>query len=343
MNSTADTVVQRTMYYASGVPMAESWGRDTQPYLYNGKEFVEAHGWNTYDYGFRGYYPTIGRFTSVDPLAEQTPWQSPYVYAGNRFVNAIDWMGLSMYGGMTSFGHAVDICQYIVYDGNTGRILDFDLEDDDRGVYVYWGEDWEIGGDRSNLEVVGTHKTGLNILDIMGAGGILNFNAAMESYACVPRDIPCLASMPNTLQKSVDVAQNAVNYSSSILGFESMLRCNEFWWVGKSRKMYFKYQRLGSQRYVYNNSYQIAKQAILPAKNLAKRLSGASIFFDAAEVAVDQEVKPSNIINTTVAVFALIPGCEWIPIVYGIVDISSLMLTGESLGDRANNYWGTIK
>ena len=55
VNSTADTVVQRTMFYASGVPMAQSIGRDKQPYLYNGKEFVEAHGLNSYDYGFRGY------------------------------------------------------------------------------------------------------------------------------------------------------------------------------------------------------------------------------------------------------------------------------------------------
>ena len=48
---------------------------------------------NTYDYGFRGYYATIGRFTSIDPLAEQTPWQSPYAYAGNNIINNIDWMG----------------------------------------------------------------------------------------------------------------------------------------------------------------------------------------------------------------------------------------------------------
>ena len=46
VNSTRDSVIQRTLYYASGVPMAQSWGRDTQPYLYNGKEFIEAHGWN---------------------------------------------------------------------------------------------------------------------------------------------------------------------------------------------------------------------------------------------------------------------------------------------------------
>lgn len=102
VNSAADTVVQRTMYYASGVPMAESTGRDAQPYLYNGKEFIEAHGLNTYDYGFRGYYASIGRFTSIDPLAEQTPWQSPYVYANNDFINKIDFMGLS---GGDGFAH----------------------------------------------------------------------------------------------------------------------------------------------------------------------------------------------------------------------------------------------
>lgn len=93
LDSEADSIVQSTYYSASGVPFSNNL--DEQPYLYNGKEFVEAHGWNTYDYGFRGYYAPIGRFTSIDPLAEQCPWQSPYAYAGNNFVNNIDWMGLS--------------------------------------------------------------------------------------------------------------------------------------------------------------------------------------------------------------------------------------------------------
>lgn len=166
VNSTADTVVQRTMYYASGVPMAESWGRDTQPYLYNGKEFVEAHGLNTYDYGFRGYYATIGRFTSIDPLAEQTPWQSPYVYANNNFINKIDYMGLSgddsfahdnsdifvdgdrygFGGGLSNLGWGiwswsmlngigVQTLNYIITD-EEGIILDADLTSSDKGIYV---------------------------------------------------------------------------------------------------------------------------------------------------------------------------------------------------------------
>ena len=69
VNSVADTLVQSTIYYPSGVPMAqnlgpdvapsyynalglqytENFGRDEQPYLYNGKEFIEAHGLNEYD------------------------------------------------------------------------------------------------------------------------------------------------------------------------------------------------------------------------------------------------------------------------------------------------------
>ena len=125
VNVDADSVIQRTMYYASGVPMAASIGRDEQPYLYNGKEFVEAHGWHTYDYGFRGYYAPIGRFTSIDPLAEQTPWQSPYAYAGNNFINAIDWMGLS---GMTT--------EYYYTEINNQGIVICHIDNDDNSVML---------------------------------------------------------------------------------------------------------------------------------------------------------------------------------------------------------------
>ena len=94
-DATYDSIVQQTLYYASGLPVSVSTGQDVQPYKYNGKEFVEMHGYDVYEYGARGYYATIGRFTSIDPLCEQTPWQSPYVYANNNWVNNIDWMGMS--------------------------------------------------------------------------------------------------------------------------------------------------------------------------------------------------------------------------------------------------------
>ena len=340
VNSMADTTIQSTIYYASGVPMVQSWGKDRQPYLYNGKEFIEAHDYNTYDYGFRGYYATTGRFTSVDPLAEQTPWQSPYAYAGNDFTNAIDWMGLS---GMVGYRSSGSSCQYIVYDGYTGVILDYDLDDEDRGVYVYYGDEWEIGGDRTNLTFIGIHKKGLNLLDIMESGGTINLKSCMESYSCVSQEVVCTATMPNISQKTIDVMQNINNFSESTISLETTIKCNEFWWVGKNGNLYFKSQKMGPRRYVYNRSYQIAVKAVKPIKNTAAGLSGASIILDVAEIAIDGEIKPSNIINTTVAVFALVPGCEWIPILYGLIDINVMIFTGKSIGDKANNYWGTIK
>ena len=133
-NMMSDSIVQQTVYYASGLPMAYSFGRDKQPYLYNGKEFVEAHGYNTYDYGFRGYYATIGRFTTIDPLAEQTPWQSPYAYACNNFINNIDWMGLAKLKPHQN--------QWIATD-DEGVVIDSDLTSPDKGMYRVNRETYE--------------------------------------------------------------------------------------------------------------------------------------------------------------------------------------------------------
>ena len=84
--------VQRINYYPSGLPWnsATGTGAGVQNKKYNGKEFVEMHGYDTYDYGARGYYPAIGRFTSVDPLAEKYYSISPYVYCAGNPVKFID-------------------------------------------------------------------------------------------------------------------------------------------------------------------------------------------------------------------------------------------------------------
>lgn len=48
------------------------------------------HGFDTYDYGTRGYYSAIGRFTTIDPLAEKDYSISPYAYCENNPANRID-------------------------------------------------------------------------------------------------------------------------------------------------------------------------------------------------------------------------------------------------------------
>lgn len=61
-----------------------------QPYRYNGKELEDKHGLNWYDYEARHMEPAMGRFTTIDPLAEKYYSISPYAYVGNNPINAID-------------------------------------------------------------------------------------------------------------------------------------------------------------------------------------------------------------------------------------------------------------
>lgn len=64
---------------------------------FNGKERDDDGEFGTvthYDYGFRIYNPGIGKFLSVDPLAKSYPWYTPYQFAGNTPIWAIDIDGL---------------------------------------------------------------------------------------------------------------------------------------------------------------------------------------------------------------------------------------------------------
>ena len=53
-------------------------------------------GGSTYDYGFRIYNAQLGKFLSVDPLTYDFPWWTPYQFAGNTPIMAIDLDGLEI-------------------------------------------------------------------------------------------------------------------------------------------------------------------------------------------------------------------------------------------------------
>ena len=90
------TPIQRNHYYPFGLPMAETANaeQDKQSYKYNGKEFERKDGLNWMDYGARHYDVALGRFTTVDPLAEKYYSISPYAYCGNNPILNIDPNGM---------------------------------------------------------------------------------------------------------------------------------------------------------------------------------------------------------------------------------------------------------
>ena len=89
------SIVQSMNYYPFGAQFCDgSTDNNFQSRRYNGKEFDNMHGLNTYDYGARQYNPVTARWDRVDPLCEKYYSVSPYGYCGDNPVNAVDADGM---------------------------------------------------------------------------------------------------------------------------------------------------------------------------------------------------------------------------------------------------------
>ncbi|MDX2280215.1 MAG: RHS repeat-associated core domain-containing protein [Saprospiraceae bacterium] len=120
-------VLSTQQYYPFGMLMPgrqHAVGSYDYRYGFNGKEGDdEVKGDdNQQDYGMRIYDPRVGRFLSVDPITKQYPELTPYQFASNTPIQAIDLDGLERYhytllkgfngGPILIFDHAEHIIDY---------------------------------------------------------------------------------------------------------------------------------------------------------------------------------------------------------------------------------------
>ncbi len=85
-------VVAQNDYYAFGLKHENPnlANHTSNRYLYNGKEEQTTGNVDLLDYGARMYDATLGRWHSVDPMAEKDFGTSSYVYCGNNPIRYID-------------------------------------------------------------------------------------------------------------------------------------------------------------------------------------------------------------------------------------------------------------
>ncbi len=143
-------------------------------YGFNGKEKDADGEWGSnthYDYGFRIYNPAIAKFLSVDPLAPDYPYYTPYQFAGNMPIWAIDLDGLEPEFRTDDNGVSTDAYGKELSDGDVRN-----ANDQATGQNSDWIWDAALGDFRANTlaEVTVTAETNADKYRVTG----LNSGAA---------------------------------------------------------------------------------------------------------------------------------------------------------------------
>jgi hypothetical protein len=106
---------------------------------------------NQQDYGMRIYDPRIGRFLSVDPLTKSYPWYTPYQFAGNKPIWAVDLDGMEEWQTNNGSGETVRGPLNPEYAASQGLTMKGDKKQfkaplKNENLDFEWHEPWEKKG-----------------------------------------------------------------------------------------------------------------------------------------------------------------------------------------------------
>ena len=97
VNAYTNEVEQINHYYPYGALMGDiSTQPEKQDFKYSGKELDRTYGLDLHDFEARQQDPLVGRFTSIDPMAEKYYWLSPYAYCAGDPINLVDPTGMDI-------------------------------------------------------------------------------------------------------------------------------------------------------------------------------------------------------------------------------------------------------
>ena len=72
-------------------------GTENNYQTYQGQEIHKELGLDAIEFKYRFYYPDVGRFWSIDPLAEKYNYNSTYAFGENKLGMGIELEGLEVF------------------------------------------------------------------------------------------------------------------------------------------------------------------------------------------------------------------------------------------------------
>ena len=148
-------------------------GTTANKYQYNGKEIQDDFGLYWYDYGARFYDPMVGRWHTIDPMAESYYSFSPFHFSGNNPMKFLDLNGMN-YDWVEKAGGGE-----LVWDDKVTSANDKDLQKGDKylgkAVVVFGGSTDEKLGKGQNLFGEGAKLANVTVYGPDGADDVKTY------------------------------------------------------------------------------------------------------------------------------------------------------------------------
>ena len=201
------TVKQTNQYYPFGKRWDDMGETFKQPYLYNCKELDEMHDLSWYDYGARMYEPALGRFMTIDPMAEK--YYNISAYCANNPVNYVDLHGdsLTLSGTIQDIELAVSI-----YNKGLGGF--YTVNADKNGLLSLSPVDGKNFGNMSE-----TQKYFYNMLDkVINGNGMATINIEHGSDVLIGD----ISNYKIDISDIMNIGDGPYISSESVLGHETL-------------------------------------------------------------------------------------------------------------------------
>lgn len=169
------TMLDRSMYYPYGSGFYDMNSRSGR-FQFAGKELDKMQNLNMYDFGARFYDPSLGRFSTSDPLCERHYGVSPYLYCAGNPNKYNDPLGLDWISAQ--FDNHI----FIFFDNRVESV------DDITNNYGRDLENWTYLGDNGQI-VIGSKMDGSTITIGLGQDGSFSINGVVQTNEYDSSDI----------------------------------------------------------------------------------------------------------------------------------------------------------
>ncbi|RKN75916.1 RHS repeat domain-containing protein [Ulvibacterium marinum] len=176
-------IVEENNYYPYGLKhqgyndvISPNGNSTAQKWKFQGVELEESLGLDFYEMDFRNYNPAIGRFISIDPLAEERDWLTPYNFVQNNPILRVDPSGLlDDYGLDTETGSLV-LLKETNDDTDTIYTGTWEQNDDGEAEFKKDGDRKTFSKEASNIKDVAGEldEDGIAENDIQNEGLVFN-------------------------------------------------------------------------------------------------------------------------------------------------------------------------